>query len=300
MAPTDLTALVNFELLSIRSLRHRRTLERSPKIATARSQAINRLRAQHRRRQLDDDGLRYLLMLLAGAKETFASAVELARELAAREEFGAHLADQLAIIFHDIGDGPNYLRFCELTVEGNPLGTFKGNLGQARLRTGVGNWQDNWEAIAGIERYYNLSAVAGEVPAWTGQRLGKKKILVHAEQGVGDAILSLRFVPLLARRGVRFDLWVQPSLASLAASVKGYENLVRTDSRPDARTLGCDYAISLFGLIPVLRLCLSPAQTGCRKCGPACALSKANGSGSPTAATPTGATIGGVPCRRRR
>jgi hypothetical protein len=92
------------------------------------------------------------------------------------------------------------------------------------------------------------------VPAWSGQRLGKKKILVHAEQGVGDAILSLRFVPLLAKRSVRFDLWVQPSLAGLAASEKGYEKLVRTDRRPDARTLGCDYAISLFGLIPVLRL----------------------------------------------
>jgi Flp pilus assembly protein TadD len=71
MAPTDLTPLVNIESLSMRSLRHRRTLEHSPKIATARSQAINRLRAQHRRAQLDDEGLRHLLMLLAGSQETF-------------------------------------------------------------------------------------------------------------------------------------------------------------------------------------------------------------------------------------
>jgi hypothetical protein len=59
---------------------------------------------------------------------------------------------------------------------------------------------------------------------------------------------------MLAKRGVRFDLWVQPSLARLAASVKGYENLVRTDRRPDAKSLGCDYAITLFGLISVLRI----------------------------------------------
>jgi tetratricopeptide (TPR) repeat protein len=255
MAPTDLTPLVNIESLSIRSLRHRRTLERSPKIATARSQAINRLRAQHRRGQLDDDNLRYLLMLLAGAKETFQSAVELAQEFAGREQFAAELADQLAIVFHDAGDVANYLRFCQLAAEANPgFGVSWANLGQARLAAGAGSWQDNWEAIFGIERYYNLAAVASEVPTWTGQRIGKKKLLVHAEQGVGDAILSLRLVPMLAQRGVRFDLWVQPSLAGLAASVKGYENLVRADRRPDAKSLGCDYAITLFGLISVLRV----------------------------------------------
>jgi tetratricopeptide (TPR) repeat protein len=81
MAPTDLTALVNIDSLSVRSLRHRRTLERSPKIATARTQAINRLRAQQRRGRLDDEGLSYLLMLLVGAPETFPSAIELAREV---------------------------------------------------------------------------------------------------------------------------------------------------------------------------------------------------------------------------
>jgi len=69
-APNDVAALLNLELLSMRSLRNRQSLERSPKIAVARSQAVNRLRALHRRGQLDDAGMRHLLML-AGSKETF-------------------------------------------------------------------------------------------------------------------------------------------------------------------------------------------------------------------------------------
>jgi hypothetical protein len=75
---------------------------------------------------------------------------------------------------------------------------------------------------------------------------------VYAEQGIGDTILALRLVPILGRRGVRFDLWVPPPLAGLAASVKGYENLIRTARRPDARNLGCDHASTLFGLIAAL------------------------------------------------
>jgi len=51
---------------------------------------------------------------------------------------------------------------------------------------------------------------------------------------------------------VRCDLWVEPALASLASSVKGYENLIQGGARPDPRVLDCDYVCSLFALIPAL------------------------------------------------
>jgi Flp pilus assembly protein TadD len=254
LAPNDIVPLVNLEQLSVRTLRHRRTLERSPKIATARAQAINRLRAQYRRGQLDDQGRRHLLVLLAGSEETHASAVELARDMAKHNDFSSDLADRLSAIFLETGDLAQGLRFRRMMAEqdsSRPL--VRRSLAFTELLAGYDHWLENWEALRREEYDSNLGAFAAEVPSWTGQRLGKKKILVYQEQGIGDAILALRLVPMLAARGVRCDLWVQPALAGLAGSIKGYENLIRSDKRPDARTLGCEYASTLFGLIPALR-----------------------------------------------
>jgi tetratricopeptide (TPR) repeat protein len=252
-APNDMAALMNLELLSARSLQDRRTLEYSPKVAAARAQTINRLRAQFRRNQLDDAGLRSLLLLLGGAKDTFPAAVEIARKLTKREEFPTLLADQLSGIFINIGDAATAVRFRKIVVEQDPnLPLTKTNLAHARLVSGYDNWLENWKTIQAEERSANLGVFASEVPSWTGQRLGKKKLLVYQEQGIGDAILALRMVPMLAKRGAQFDLWVLPPLAGLAGSVKGYQNLIRTNTRPDARTLGCEYVSTLYGLITAL------------------------------------------------
>jgi Flp pilus assembly protein TadD len=253
-APTDISPLLNIEALSRRSLRDRRTLERSPKIAVARSQATNRLRALYRRGQLDDEGLRQLLLLLAGARETFLGAIEIAREIVGRDNFNADLADELAGIFAIVGDLSNHLRFRKVAAESDadPQPLRKVHLAYAEVMAGIDRWDENWRTIREFERFSVLGIYASEVPSWTGQRLGRRKILVYAEQGIGDAILASRLVPILANRGVRFDLWVPAPLAGLAGSLKGYENLIRVDRRPDPRPLGCEYASTLFGLISAL------------------------------------------------
>jgi tetratricopeptide (TPR) repeat protein len=251
LAPNEIGALVNLEHLSSRSLQHRRTLERSPKISAVRAQAIDRLQNQYRSGQLNDEGLRSLLLLLAGAQETFAAAVELARDVACRKEFSSELADQIGGMFLAVGDLAEGLRFRRMVAEQSPSQPLAlRTLASAGLLASYNHWQEKWEALVQGEEH--TGAFAGEVPRWTGQPLEGKKILVYQEQGIGDAILALRTVPLLAARGIRFDLWVRPPLAGLAASLRGYEKLIRSQTRPDARTLGCEYASTLFGLIAAL------------------------------------------------
>jgi len=253
IAPNDIGALMNLELLSVRSLRDRRTLERSPKFAAARSEAISLLRTRYRGQRLDELGLKNLLMLLAGASQTFGAAVELAREVATRDQFSSLLADQLAVILTWTGDLSEVLRLRRIVARQDAaLPMVRSNLAQAQLNAGYDRWLDNWKAIREEEHNANRGIYAGEVSAWTGEPIGGKKVLVYQEQGIGDAILALRLIPMLARRGIRFDLWVVPALASLASSIKGYENLIRSPSRPDPRTLGCEYASTLFGLISAL------------------------------------------------
>ncbi|MEY4750226.1 MAG: hypothetical protein RIQ60_2440 [Pseudomonadota bacterium] len=58
-------------------------------------------------------------------------------------------------------------------------------------------------------------------PAWDGADPSGKTVLVWAEQGFGDALQMLRFVPELARRGARVVLEVLEPMMALAAAVPG-------------------------------------------------------------------------------
>ena len=56
---------------------------------------------------------------------------------------------------------------------------------------------------------------------WQGEPLKNKTILVYCEQGAGDAIQFIRFVPLLARQGAHVVVQCPDALADLFATVEG-------------------------------------------------------------------------------
>ncbi|MFO1056238.1 MAG: tetratricopeptide repeat protein [Dongiaceae bacterium] len=60
-------------------------------------------------------------------------------------------------------------------------------------------------------------------PQWDGSRLDGRTILLHAEQGFGDTIQFVRYVPLVKQRGGRVVLEVQPELDRLCRSVGGHD-----------------------------------------------------------------------------
>ncbi|MBK8016268.1 MAG: tetratricopeptide repeat protein [Betaproteobacteria bacterium] len=60
-------------------------------------------------------------------------------------------------------------------------------------------------------------------PAWRGESLAGKRILLYWEQGYGDTLQFLRFLPLLAERGARIVLELQAGLKTLAAPLPGVE-----------------------------------------------------------------------------
>lgn len=58
-------------------------------------------------------------------------------------------------------------------------------------------------------------------PAWTGEPLNGCTILLHAEQGLGDALQFVRYAPLVARRGGRVVLEVYPQVLPLVRHLPG-------------------------------------------------------------------------------
>ena len=68
-------------------------------------------------------------------------------------------------------------------------------------------------ALAGVR------AVAPPLPRWQGEPLAAAEpLLLLAEQGLGDTLQFLRYVPLLRERGLQVRLCAQPSLHSLIVS----------------------------------------------------------------------------------
>ena len=64
-------------------------------------------------------------------------------------------------------------------------------------------------------------------PLWLGtDAIAGKTILLHSEQGLGDTIQFCRFTKLLAQRGAKILLQVQPELRSLMLSVDGPASVI--------------------------------------------------------------------------
>jgi tetratricopeptide (TPR) repeat protein len=73
-----------------------------------------------------------------------------------------------------------------------------------------------------------------KAPLWQGEAIPGKTVLVHAEQGFGDTLQFIRYIPLLAKLGARVVLEVQPALKSLVATLEGVSVLVsRGETLPD-------------------------------------------------------------------
>lgn len=95
-------------------------------------------------------------------------------------------------------------------------------------------------------------------PQWDGRNLNGRTILLHTEQGLGDAIQFVRFAPLVAARGGRVILSCQPELAHLFAGLAGVAEVVSGQVMPDF-----DVHCPLLSLPHVLgtRLETIPAET---------------------------------------
>jgi hypothetical protein len=103
---------------------------------------------------------------------------------------------------------------------------------QGRLREGFEKYEWRWKLGTLVPRQF-------PVPLWNGEDLAGRTILLHGEQGYGDTIQGLRYVPLVAARGARVVLEVPPPLARLAASVPGVAELVAAGQALPRFDLSC-------------------------------------------------------------
>ncbi|MBC5782781.1 tetratricopeptide repeat protein [Ramlibacter sp. USB13] len=105
------------------------------------------------------------------------------------------------------------------------------NVAVAHLLTGdlVPGWEAHearWQAKGFAASTHGFGAPAS--PRWTGvQDLADRSILLYAEQGLGDSIQFLRYLPLVAQRAREVLLQVQPALLPLLSALPANCRLLR-------------------------------------------------------------------------
>jgi len=105
-------------------------------------------------------------------------------------------------------------------------------LAQGRLREGFEQYEWRWKLGTLVPRAF-------PVPLWSGEDIAGRTILLHGEQGYGDTIQGLRYVPLVAARGGRVVLEVPQPLLRLAARLPGVAELLASGQALPSFDLAC-------------------------------------------------------------
>ncbi|MBF0308178.1 MAG: tetratricopeptide repeat protein [Magnetococcales bacterium] len=107
-------------------------------------------------------------------------------------------------------------------------------------------WRD-WEYRWGDEQFRPFRKYQ-EIPLWQGQALSGRRLLLHAEQGLGDTLQMVRFLPQLACFGGEVVLECQPPLREILQGIPGCASVfVARESPPE-----CAFQLPLMSLPAVL------------------------------------------------
>jgi hypothetical protein len=102
----------------------------------------------------------------------------------------------------------------------------------------TGDFEEGWREYEWRWRQPGLPA-RPDKPLWSGGPPDGRTILVTAEQGLGDAIQFVRYLPLVERLGARVLFESPPGLAPLARGLVGEGQLVVRGPEPPACDMQC-------------------------------------------------------------
>jgi tetratricopeptide (TPR) repeat protein len=121
--------------------------------------------------------------------------------------------------------------------------TYKPDYAQAHFNRSLallltGNFDEGWPeyewrfAVARYDRNFDQ-------PLWSGEPLAGERILIHAEQGFGDTLQFIRYLPAVAERGGRVTLEVPGPLVRLARTIPGASEIIAAGDAIPAFDIHC-------------------------------------------------------------
>jgi tetratricopeptide (TPR) repeat protein len=94
-----------------------------------------------------------------------------------------------------------------------------------------GDWVKGWEEYEWRWAPHRSAKRHFEQPPWDGAELDGRTILLYAEQGLGDTIQFMRYVPMVRERGGRVIVECQPALSRFLGGCDGFDQLLVQGSK---------------------------------------------------------------------
>jgi tetratricopeptide (TPR) repeat protein len=112
-----------------------------------------------------------------------------------------------------------------------------------------GEFEAGWKEYEWRWKSDEFQSIGGGIdkPRWDGSDLAGRTILVHAEQGFGDTIQFIRYLPLVAQRGGKVVVQVHKELIRLLRQVPGAQEWLTNEEKPPAFDVYCPL-LSLPGM----------------------------------------------------
>ena len=132
----------------------------------------------------------------------------------------------LGVVYHarnELDEAENcYRRAQELKPDISKVRMNQGMIALTRgdFRSGWKDYEWRWERAPLLKRDFAQ-------PQWRGEPLHGARILLHAEQGYGDTLQFLRYLPLVQQAGGTVVLEVQERMARMARALPGISEVVR-------------------------------------------------------------------------
>jgi Flp pilus assembly protein TadD/SAM-dependent methyltransferase len=133
----------------------------------------------------------------------------------------------LGFLHDSLGDEAGALSYYKLALAADPnFPTARFNisvhlLSEGDLAAGWREYEQRW-----LVRQFASQRKQLEQPQWSGEDLQGKRIFVYSEQGFGDTLQFVRYVPLLQAMGAEVILEVQPALYDLLRNLPGAHHVL--------------------------------------------------------------------------
>ena len=153
------------------------------------------------------------------------------RAIEIRPDSEAALDNKIISLFHLHRFDELFALHRQITSLGRDTTLTAWNVSLAYLLTG--NFEAGWRGHEARLKLPSSKYPNFRVPRWRGEEaIEDKTILVCADEGLGDTIHFVRYLPMLAARGARVVLAVQPALQRLLVGMDGVSQCVPISAIP--------------------------------------------------------------------
>jgi len=160
-------------------------------------------------------------------------AIVCCREALKQNPDNANVLTNLSVSLQFAGRYDEAVDYAERAIGADPA-HYQAHFNLSLLLLLRGEFARGWQEYEHRWRLAEVRKPNYSQPMWAGEQLDGKTILLQSEQGLGDSIQCLRYVPLVQARGGRVVLRIERALVRLAASLTANVTITPTNARlPD-------------------------------------------------------------------